>query len=330
MKKRLLVGSGTAAAALLVGILFLPNVKEAFVDAAEKHEREKQQQAAFEREVVAANRCIADLKQRDPARDADSDIARGDATPIGLAHIQAHDSNRVLQYPQACDRLYDGNIVASGETSSSPNKWLKPYDSSMPVVPLPQEHGQCMASQRVYVERYNRRMVERIPGEIREFCLSQRLDDPGRKWEATKAVVFSDGPRESTEGGWFEETINGHDYLTKPFQLIDQPFGTVLVLISIEANSQSLCPPSGNCADIVSLAYLRADRQQFTMTGRWNGVVRVKRPNSNFQTIGYNANASSKNTELIVMEYGDRSSRETVIELTPDGPVSRGIIEPSD
>jgi len=187
-----------------------------------------------------------------------------------------------------------------------------------------------MASQRDYVERYNRRMVERMPAQIRQFCLSQRLDDSGRDGEATAAVLFLEGPKQWNNGGWIEETINGRNYLTKPFQLIDQPFGAVLVLISIEANSQSPCPLSGNCADIVSLAYLRADGQQFTMTGRWNGVVRIKPTNSNFQTIGHNANSSSENTELIVMESVDRSSRETVIELTPDGPANRGIIEPSD
>lgn len=326
LKKRHLIGLSTAAA-LGAAILFLPNLKEAYVDATEESAREKLQQAALERETETANRCIAELEQRDPLRDADDDIVRGDATPIGLAHIEPHDGNRILRYPQACERQYDGNIVASGETSSSAKKWLKPYDSYLPLVRPPQKYVQCVASQRDYVERYNRRMVERMPDEIRQFCLSQRLDDSSRGSEATAAVLFTDGPKQWTKGGWIEETINGREYLTKPFQLIDQPFGAALLLISIRAGSQSTCSIGDNCADIVSIAYLRADGQQFRMTERWNEVVRIEPPNSNFLTISHNANSSFENTELIVVE-GNLPHRETVIALTPNGPVNRGIMEP--
>ena len=280
------------------------------------------EEEALAAEIAVSKRCIANLRNRDPKADAAHDISRGDITPIGLTSYPHDPPTPTTFYSDACDRQYEGVYRATG-------KWLKPEPEGFTFNKRSSEFWQCSKATRDYVASYNRYMVERQSETIKKFCDQQRLNESGRSGEAARAVLFPNKKPQWVSGG-IEEIIDGVSYITEPRWLIDQAFGSVLVMTSVKKEMAAKCSLGEQCADFVSLAYVTPVAQTFRLDRRWNKVATLNETGWRYLSLSIGGAKLTKFPLLSVQEaFKDDSCwsmRQTVIELTSTGPINRGTI----
>jgi hypothetical protein len=135
--------------------------------------QEKQQRterrAAVERQQAAARPriCIEALAGRDPLPDVANDIARGDATPIGLTY-RPREGAMTITFPgvDACN--------GARPPYRPTGKWLRETGSSWDLRQA-REQPRCEAAVRRYVAAYNAEMLRLAPGPVRHYCQQETL-----------------------------------------------------------------------------------------------------------------------------------------------------------
>lgn len=274
-------------------------------------------------EVAAANRCLAELASRQPEADADYDIARGDATPIALTSIPHDPPTPTSSYLKACENRYEPQGRPTG-------KWFKHGVEEFSMWARPDEYYRCRRAAHDYVVRYNQRMIDRAPDSVRRFCESQRLDESARRAAAIAAVYGSRRRPKFIGHGEFQEDIDGVAYVSKAPWLIDLPKGAYLVILSRPLVSGTPCSPGKDCSEFVDLAQLAPKGQQFSLVRRWHEVGRLDDKDWEYGSLSCCGRRLTEYAELAVQERyesdGCRSGRQTILELTPAGPVNRGVI----
>lgn len=304
-------------AVILVLIVLLPSERSSRSDYAERVRQKV--------EVAEAKRCIAELERHQPAIDVDNDISRGDPTPIGLTSIPHDPPTPTTFYQGACSTDYDGTYRPTG-------KWFAHGGDSFSFRAKSDEYNKCQQMARNYVARYNYLMTERMPEDVRQFCRSQRLTDEGRKAAAAIAVFFPDGKARFARHGEVQEKIGGVVYLTKPTWLIERESQSFLVLTSRPFATGENCALGEDCVELIGLAQVTPKGQQFALIRRWLEMAQIGRSGWKYEGLSCcrEINKLNKNTELLVRESyvgnGCRSWRQTIIELTPTGPLNRGVV----
>lgn len=279
------------------------------------------EQARLRSAKADAQRCVAELQQRDPVNDADRDISRGDATPIGITVVPHDPPEASTYYEKGCEKSYEGDYRPTG-------KWFTRTTYAFSTF----THAKCNARVREYVTRYNLRMIESAPEEIRSFCQSQRLTDDERRSLAMAAVFASKrGQLAYVEGGWVHENLNEVPHLTKSAWLIDAAFGPVLVTASRPSRNVPLCVFGLDCVTVFGFAYLIEKGQQISLKRRWPTFLQVGDGGKSVGQLSCcGPSARTKNSELSISEGYDgkdcRSWHETLIELAPEGPINRGKV----
>ena len=280
-------------------------------------------QAARNAEVAKAKICITELERRRPEVDADQDIARGDATPISLIAIPHDPPTPTAYYPDACKNSYE-------ESDRSTGKWFKYGVEPFSFSAKSNEYHACRKAARDYVVRYNQRMIERAPDSVRKFCEIQSLDESGRR-AAAMAAAFNSAhkPKYNVRGG-LQENIGGVAHLSNAPWLIDLPQGAYLVILSRSLASNTACSPGEECPEVVGLAQLVPKGQNFSLVRRWDNVARLAEKGWSYGGLSCCGPSVTRYTELAVRQVyeGDdcRSERQTIFELTPKGPIDRGVI----
>ncbi len=280
-------------------------------------------QAARKAEVSQANMCISELEHRRPEFDADQDIARGDATPISLIAIPHDPPTPTAYYPEACKNSYEVPDLPKG-------KWFRYGVEQFSMSARSNEYQRCRKAARDYVTRYNQRMIERAPDSVQKFCESQRLDQSGRRAAAMAAAFNSARKPRSNARGELQENIAGVAHLSKAPWLIDLRQGAYLVILSRSLATEAACSPGEECPEIVGLAQLVSKGQQFAMVRRWDKVARLDEKGWNYGGLSCCGLNVTRDTELVLHEVYEsddcRSGRQTIFELSPAGPINRGVI----
>lgn len=274
-------------------------------------------------ELEASRHCMAELTRHDPTVDADRDVSRGDLTPIGITNVPHDPPEPSTRYEAACDKSYADAYRPTG-------KWFTYTSQGFSLLPRSREHGLCQAAADRYALRYNRRMAARAPDAVRQFCAAQKLDSSGRRAAATEAVFGPMIRRNGYVQRAIVDTASGGGNLTRPGWLLDADLGPVLVTESWKAGKGSECL-DGGCVETIGIAYLTENGQRMTQKRRWPIVFHVNRDgwkHSSMSCCG--PQPRTLHTELAIRESSDRNGcrvgRETLIELTPGGPVVRGVI----
>lgn len=133
---------------------------------AQRHAMEEETRLAAAE--VEGSDCLSRLAKRDPRRDAEHDLARGDGTPIGITNIPHDPPTAETFYEKACEHLYDGTYQPTG-------KWFTRTTTGFSFLPQAQSQSVCEYKSRSYAAAYNARMVELAHGEVSKFCLRQKL-----------------------------------------------------------------------------------------------------------------------------------------------------------
>ena len=273
--------------------------------------------------VAAANACLTDLASRQPEADADHDRERGDATPIALTSIPHDPPTPTSFYPKACENSYEPRDRPTG-------KWFKHGVDRFSMGARPDEYYRCRKAAHAYVVRYNQRMTGRAPDNVRRFCESQRLDESARRYAAIAAVHRSERRPIFSGGGEFQEEIGSVSYLSKAPWLIDVPNGAYLVILSRPLQSGTDCPPGDDCSKFVDVVQLAPKGQQFSQVRRWHEIMRLDGKGWQYGGLSCCGRRLTHHIELAVRERYEsddcRSGRQTILELTPKGPVNRGVI----
>lgn len=273
-------------------------------------------------EVEASRRCVAELERHDPEVDADRDFARGDTTPIGATSVPHDPPEPSTRYEAACEKSYADAYRPTG-------KWFTYTLSGFTFAPRSNDYQQCQGAAGRYIARYNRRMATRAPDAVRRFCAAQKLDDSSRRVLATEAVFGAMIRKNGYVDGAIVDAALGGAYLTKPDWLIDTELGPVLITKSRKAGPSAACLEG--CAETIGFVYLTEKDQRMTVKRRWPLVHRTNEDGWQGGTISCcEAKRRTLHPELTVQEAmvrkGCRMYRETLIELTPQGPMVRGAI----
>ncbi|MBY8825171.1 hypothetical protein [Sphingomonas colocasiae] len=139
----------------------------------ERHDRMRVAREYEQREnrriATEARRCAVELAARDPVADARTDVARGDATPIGLTAIP-HDGLDSSFYPEACDNAPEGHRY------QNTGKWFRRNFTSFAIgLGTPHNAPECARAIRDYAVRYNQAMIWLAPRQVRHFCSNLKV-----------------------------------------------------------------------------------------------------------------------------------------------------------
>jgi hypothetical protein len=248
--------------------------------------------------------CLSKLAKRDPRRDAEYDLARGDGTPIGITNIPHDPPTAETLYEKACEQSYDGTYQPTG-------KWFTRTTTGYSFLPRAQSQSACEYKSRGYATAYNARMVELAPGEVRKFCSSQKLSADARIGAASIAVFGRSGS---------EEVLNGVPHRTRALWVIDTKAAVALV-----TSSQPLIAgqPCDQCEPDIGVAYLHEDKGVMTLRRRWPIVW-----TGGFKKRSLYANSLSvydmlTSSPLLATQH---CGWNRLAELRPEGPINRGAI----